>query len=185
MKNGVPIFLIIVSAGLSYFYVMPQYESVKELRRESKEYDDLLTKALELREIRQELSKRLNQIPPEDLDKLQKMLPEKVDLSQLVLDIDNLALSEGIIIRDIDTDDLSEGSSASRRSGSSSETQGPYKVVNISFKFESTYANAKTFLDKLESSLRIMDVSSLKVSKNEKNPSRQNYEMVVRTYWLR
>jgi Tfp pilus assembly protein PilO len=187
MKNTLPILLLIVSAGLLYFYILPRYDRVQALSLERDRYDDILSKSAELREIRRVLKDNLENVPPVALERLEKAIPSGLDvpqggldIPQLILDFNNLAVQRGIIIRNISTSNvMTDG----RRGGESKPTQ-PYTVLAINFNIQVPYSNLITFLKDIETSLRIMDVVSLSVKTGEVEPLLQGYELTIHTYWF-
>jgi Tfp pilus assembly protein PilO len=182
MKSILPIILLAVSVGLFYFYMRPQYANLAELRLERGRYEEVLSKSAELRVIREELRNKLESFSGTDLEKLEKTLPEGSDIVQLVLDLDSLAVKRGIVMRNIKTSDVSE--KVGRR-GIEVESNEPYKVIAITFSFQSLYSNFVSFLRDLETSLRIMDVVSINIDPNTEQPLLQDYDVTINTYWLR
>src|SRR3989344_894211 len=177
MKNFLPIILIIVSIVLGYFYLKPKYSEVVGLRLERDGYDQVLDKSVELRQIRDELSAKIDSFPQSDLDRLERMMPGEVDVVQLVLDMNNMAVKHGIIMRDIKSSEISD---TPARRGEAARPQTPYKVLALSFSFESLYNNLGPFLRELEQSLRIMDIASVSVKPSKTQPSiLQDYELTV------
>ncbi len=47
MKRYFPLFLIILSLAIMYFYVRPEYYTIQDTRAASLQYDDLIAKAAE------------------------------------------------------------------------------------------------------------------------------------------
>jgi Tfp pilus assembly protein PilO len=182
MKNFLPLILIIASIGLGYLYLKPKYFEFVELRLERSGYDEVLDKSVELRQIREELSEKLSSFSQSDLDRLERMMPAEVDVVQLVLDMNNMAVKHGIIMRDIEANELSD--SPTRR-GVPASPPTPYKVLTLSFTFESLYNNLSPFLKELEESLRIIDIVSVNIAPNKTQPILQDYKLTIHTYWLK
>ncbi|TSC59434.1 MAG: Uncharacterized protein G01um1014107_341 [Parcubacteria group bacterium Gr01-1014_107] len=179
MKNILPILLLVLSALLFYFYIGPRYSKIQALSLERENYDDILSKSAELREIRRELQDKLNNLSPAVLERLEKTTPRGTDIPQLVLDLDSLALKHGIIMRQISTQET-EGTGRGRQT----ESPKSYKMLAVTFHFEASYANLTSFLKDLETSARIIDVVSLKVNPNKEEPLIQSYDLTLHTYWL-
>lgn len=183
MRNALPIFLIVVVVGLFYQYIMPEYKQIVELQTERDGYDEVLAKADELRIIREELEQKVSRFSDEDLEKLEKMLPGEMDLVRLVLEVDNIALKNGIVIREIQAEEKDEKLPQS----GSGEPLSPkkFQTLSLSFQFKTGYANLIKFIPKIESSLRIMDIVSIKLTSDEEQRSVQNYQMTIDTYWVK
>ena len=92
MRNTLPIILIAVAIGLFYLYISPQYTNITALQTERDDYDEILSKSIELRQIRAELAEKTSRFSEAELAKLDKMIPLSMDLVRLVLEIDNLGL---------------------------------------------------------------------------------------------
>jgi len=182
MNNIRPIILIIVSVGLFYFYLFPEYVVIENLRAERDKYDNVLEKMGELREARKVAALKLEEFSVTDLDKLEKMLPGRLDLTQLILDLDNIALRHRIIMKDIKTAEIGEEPVGR---GEATVSAKPYKTVSVTFNAETSYANFISFLSDVEESLRVMDVISVKIKTDSENPSVQNYTASIYTYWLK
>jgi Tfp pilus assembly protein PilO len=180
MKNILPTLLFILSAALLFFYVFPRYDRVQALSLERDRYDDVLSKSAELREIRRVLKENLENIPPPALERLEKTIPSGLDIPQLVLDLDSLAVQRGIVMRNIKTVEVM----AAGRRGGEAEIAQPYTVLATSFTFQAPYSNLVAFLEDLETSLRIMDVISLNIRVDESEPLLQGYDLTVYTYWF-
>lgn len=184
MRNFFPIIIIVATAGLVYMYVWPQFNNVQELWADGRNYDDVLAKSAELRQVREGLREVLRDLPTPELEKLSKMIPSGSDNVQLILDIDNLARRRGILMEDIKTS-FSEDETGNARSGNATQSSGVYNTMIVNFQFSASYENLILFLRDIEDSLRIMDVLSIKIKGDEDRPKIQNYELSIRTYWLK
>ena len=103
-----PFILILVSAGLLFMYVDPTYDEIKVMRAEAAERNEALSRAKELQTIRDELLARYNTFPPEDVVRLNRMLPDHIDNVRLIIDIDQVAARYGMRVSDLN---LSAGES--------------------------------------------------------------------------
>lgn len=194
MNKSMPLILIVLSIGIFFFLIDPQYKEIKVLLDEKAENDRMLDLANELREKRDELQDKFNNISTEEKEKLEKLLPDTVDNVRLVLDISNIAEEYGITIRDISVEGDSSGDSSSSRTPSSPGSVGRSgAVVNngtdnigeiqLSFSVSASYDDFKDFLLDLEESLRLVDVTDFSVSLG--NDELYDYSITISTYWLR
>lgn len=182
MKNALPIFLVAVIIGLFYQYITPQYKHVRELQLERDGYNEIILKAAELRQVRSELETKVGQFSEEELESLEKMLPNDIDLVHLVLEVNSIALKNGIIMNNIVAEEKKVDVSGN---GSDQEmVRKDYNTLALSFEFETSYKNLKTFLPELERSLRVMDIVSLDIVSNEEQRTIQNYNMTIETYYI-
>ncbi len=198
MKSLTPIILILLSVGIFFFLIDPQYKKVQELQAEVEENDKTLEIAAKLRSKRDELREKFNKISQEERDELEKLLPDTVDNVRLIIDINNVAEQFGIVIRNIsiNTDEGTEASSGTVRSGGSSfegitgedaikyVDSSKIGVISFSFSVSAKYEVFLEFLRQLEESLRIVDIRNIQVSRSAEG-SIYDYQVTMDTYWLK
>lgn len=177
MKALTPIILILVSIGLFFFQIMPLYSDVKILRTEEKQLNEALKVAEELKKLRGELADRLASFTPEELSELERFMPPRLDSVRMINDVNGIADSNDIILRDIKTSD-------SGQSAGSASASAPYNVTAMSFAFSSSYAAALDFIKELEKSLRLIDVVSLAIKSSEKGGGNYDFNITLNTYWV-
>ncbi len=185
MRNFFPIIIIAATIGLVYIYVWPQYNNLKTLMADGRNYDEILAKSAELRQIRENLREVIRDLPSAELDRLAKMIPAGSDNVQLILDVDNLARRRGIVLENFKSSFSEDEVAAGRGAEASPGASSLYNTMTLTFKFGASYENLLLFLRDLEDSLRIMDILSIKVKTDSERPTVQNYEMSLRTYWLK
>ena len=192
MRAIFSIFGLIAAVGVFTLYTQPAYDNVQALQKEIAGYDQALDKAAELQEIKAALLERRKAFDPEDLDRLEKMLPNHVDNVRLILDLDRLAGHYGMALQNVVVSDPASASGGDTVIGSASGGDQKYDSLTLKFATRGTYSNFVKFLEDLEASLRIVDVVSLslgaeggssQLSRSSDNAYR--YEIAIRTYWLR
>ncbi|MEX0917169.1 MAG: type 4a pilus biogenesis protein PilO [Candidatus Paceibacterota bacterium] len=184
MKNFIlPVVFVLVSIALFVVYINPAYSEIKTLQTEREEFDEALNKSKELQAIRDQLLTRYNTFPPEDLERLQKLLPDNVDNVRLILDLDEIASSYGLRVQNVAVREGSEQSEENTSRPTIGKNNGSVSSVLLTFSVNATYSNFVAFLKDLEQSLRIVDVESLSFSSSENDL--YEYTMSVRTYWLK
>lgn len=176
-----PIILLITAIGLFSLYTNPTYQHTKVLSAKATSYQEALTKAQELRSVRDDLLKKRNEFSSEAVTKLNHMLPDNVDNIRLIIDINNIAARHNLTLTDVSLGDISDGS-APRNSGAVGSTGEPVGSVEVGFIVAASYDGYLAFLEDLEHSLRIVDVT--KVSFKAESGSITNYDFRIRTYWL-
>jgi len=182
MKNLTSIVLILIAVGLFYTFTSPQYEEVKVLGLEANEYQNVLRNASAISNTMSSLFERYEQFPREEIDRLEKALPDNVDAVRLALDLDGMASNYGIAIKNIKVE-----VSATEEEGviypASIYGGDAYGEVNVSFSFVSNYQNFRRFLADMESSLRIIDVRSVSFQPTESGL--YEHSVSVTTYWIK
>lgn len=208
MKNVLALIGFILAGVIYFAYTQPAYSTVKALKAEIGEYNQALQKASELKKLKEALLSRYNAFDPIAKDRLQKMLPDHVDNVRLILDMDSLAAKFNMPIQNvaIQTDSSNEKSesqmsvkpaagmgavagAASNKTAVStiSASKQKYESLTLSFSTRTTYDTFIAFIEALQSSLRMVDIISLSVSPegSSKGERLYNYDITIKTYWLR
>ncbi len=180
MRFAIPLVLVGAAIGLFVLWTNPTYTGSKALQQEVGEYDEALNKSQELRKVRDELLSRRNTFSTDDLQKLQRMLPDNVDNIRLIIEINNIAARHGIVLENVALGELSDSREA-RGDFAVGASGDPVGSVDVSFAVTATYETFLTFLQDLERSLRIVDVQSIDFSSEG---ARTQYSLKIRTYWL-
>ncbi len=185
MKSIVPAFLIAVSIGLYYLYINPHYATVQNLKTESGQYQLALDKAHELENQRDVLLTKYNNFSQDDITRLNRILPDKVNTVKLVTDIDAIAKQYGIAIRSVSVSQTVTDNSQTIQVGAGPERA--YNTTTIAFKFSSTYPNLVSYLKDLEKSLQMIDIQYVRfeVLESDLNTGVHAYEVSFNTYWLK
>lgn len=186
MKSITPVLLIVISIGLFYLHISPRYERVQTLRTEQSQYNDALDRVDELAISRDQLLTKYNDFSQDNLARLERFIPDKVNTVKLIADIDGVAGRHGIAIRSVTTTDQDIDNAQSISTSPSDEK--PYKTTQISFRFTATYPNLVLFLKDLEKSLQMVDVKmvSFQVPQGNQNSSGlSEYQIAIHTYSLK
>lgn len=191
MKAITPILFILLSIGLFVTVISSNNEQSNAL----KEQEDALTDVWEsTRELANKFSRQKEiwqSVTTTDNNKLKRLLPDSVDNVRLLREISRVADVYGLGIQDINVNageqpqenqaanDVTQGSSLNV------ETGAGFGTISIGFSVNSTYDAFKRFLGSIESSLRLIDVRKLTVTKVDQVPGLLNFDLVIDTYWLR
>ncbi len=195
----------IFAGGIFFYYTQPTYDGVQATQMQIAQYNAALDKAAELQSLKQSLLSRYNAFNPNDLDRLQKFLPDHVDNVRLILDLDSLAGRYGLGLQNVDVSGSSGQSGAKVQTaiGAVSASGQKYDSLTLKFTTHGTYSAFERFIADLESSLRVVDLVSLAISSNApgsiptavplagagnraagSEPS-YTYDITLRTYWLK
>ncbi len=178
MKGVIPIVCVVIAIALFYWYIDPTYASIKELRAEETTLNQALDRALELQQTRDQLLSRYNTFAPNDLDRLEKLLPDHVDNVRLILDLDGIASRYGMRVRDVAFEDPRKGQSTAELGPDESR----YESMIVSFTVSGSYDTFRQFMLDIERSLRIVDIETLNFTSGENNI--YDFSVALRTYWL-
>lgn len=182
MKFFLPLILIAAAGGLFFLWTNPQYQALKSTQAQVAALDSALTTAKELKERRDELLSKRNTFSTENVQKLERILPDNVDNIRFIIDINNIASRRNLSLRNVSLGSISDGKQA-RGSLSVGASGEPVGSAQVSFSLNATYDEYLLFVQDLEHSLRIVDVE--KVSVKPISPTLYDFGMSIRTYWLR
>ena len=93
-----PIILIGIATVFFFMFTNPIYNDISALNGEVEIYDTALDNSKALENQRDILTAKYNAIDPNNLTKLQKLLPENVDNVRLILEIGQIALPYEMVL---------------------------------------------------------------------------------------
>jgi hypothetical protein len=207
-----PLILIGLSVAIFFTFTSPMYNEITAIKAQIAQYNEALDNSKNLENERDKLTKKYNAIDPNNIAKLQKLLPNNVDNIRLILEIEGIAAPYGMTLKDVKYDSTDTPKKTTAKAGtpagaaasgapaitggggvSSTASNKDYGTWNLEFSTEGTYSNFLNFLKDLEHNLRIVDVSTIDFSSDSssnstnKNPLQQVYKYNVKfkTYWLK
>jgi hypothetical protein len=197
MKGLSSIILILLSIGLFFFFVDPQYKKVQALTAQKEENKKVLEIANKLKTKKDDLNTKYNQISQTEKEELEKLLPDTVDNVRLIIDMNNIAEQFGIVIRDVNINSKETTTSEAKKvvsqgsnfDGVLEENSIKYVdtskigVITFSFTVSAKYEVFLEFLKALEETLRLVDIRSMEVSRG--TGVFYDYRVVLDTYWLK
>jgi hypothetical protein len=189
MKNITSLILIILAIGLFFTYTDGEIKGMKTIQVSNAAYLTAIQNSQQLIAERDKVLAIYNTLTTQEKANLDKILPDNIDNVRLMIDMNNIASRHGIVLQGLSTSaDGSGGASGSNSRASSAVNSGTnpssdtVNPVSISFGFSSSYANFLSFMKDVESSMRILDISSMSVTANPTGT--YNYSMQLQTYWL-
>lgn len=185
-----PIAAIVIGLLVLFFFVRPMAEEMRTAQAESKEYADVLEKATQFNRLLGELTAKQESISATDRERIDLLVPKKVDEVRALVDLEYLASEHSMSFRDI-TAELAaeeiaeaEASGGSRRpTGTNEEAVSGLKSSQLSFTVLGTYEQFRDFLRDLERSLVLMEVVSITFGDNG-DGELTNYQVSVRLFAL-
>ncbi|MDD5589733.1 MAG: hypothetical protein PHQ47_00990 [Candidatus Portnoybacteria bacterium] len=164
-----------------FFLLMPAWNSITEAREE------FALKSQDLAENKEIIKKmeELNVIYESNLDefeKLESIVPHGPDLPSLLLQVENLAISNNLFLGSISISEVQEqklisppmmeeddsllGGAVSEEAVESRKntSKNDYKLLQLSLRLSGSYEAIKQYLRALENNIRLMDVASLELS---------------------
>lgn len=177
MNNIISIVIILTSIAVFFGYIDPQYANIKTLLDEKSQYDTAIKNSNELQATKKKLIEQAESMDIVNRDMLFKLLPDNIDNIRLIIDIDEMAKTHGMTIRNFKTDTAEQKETLGRDNNT-------YGTLTLSFSTAAPYDRFVAFLADLERSLRIIDISSIDFSVTDGN-SVYDYDVKVKTYWLK
>ncbi len=172
-----PIFFMIVSSLVYISYIEPTYVSINNLRAKKAVLEEYIVKANEAKINIDKLAKIEESFPPNYIVRLRTLLPDTIDSTRLIVDVNAFALLDGL---HISTPAIAVSSGDKRSSL-------PYVKHTISFSVKAPYATFRTFVSDLEHNLSLRDTSALEFSSQEKDDEVAKYrnpELIPHIYNL-
>lgn len=202
-RNITATILVIIAIGLYFTVTQSIYSDAQAVKDNNDQLSQALDNAQQIITSRETITSQYNSIPQEDRAKLDKMIPSSVDNIRLVIDLNNIALQNHFSLSDVKATVGSGNAAKGGAPGSSaapmpsSMPSAPVSVmgpassiseptldkVQISFKASASYDQWISFMQALESDLRVMDLTHLTVTANDSGT--YDFQAQFQTYWLR
>lgn len=197
-----PTILIVISFAIFFVFTNPIYDNIAQLRTVASSYNEALDNSKALENERDKLVQKYNSINPENLARLEKLLPDNINNIRLILEIEQIASPYGMVLKNVKYNATSEKDTAKKttpetagvvQGGTPTTTQSlrkDYGVWDLEFSTAGAYNNFINFTRDLESNLRIVDVSSIEFLSSTSvlsgsSPDSYKYNFKVKTYWLK
>ncbi|MEK7109331.1 MAG: type 4a pilus biogenesis protein PilO [Patescibacteria group bacterium] len=183
MRTLLPLILLVAAIGLFVGYTNNAYQGSKSVAAETVSYDQALTTAGKLKSQRDQLLSKRATFSTDDVQKLERMLPDNVDNIRLIIDINNIAARHGLTLKNVSLGTVSSASTA-RSAVAVGASGDPVGSVNLGFTVTASYDKFLSFLADLEHSLRVVDVEKLNFKIGDIKIDANDYALTIRTYWL-
>jgi Tfp pilus assembly protein PilO len=174
----IPVTLILLSSAIYVIYIDRFWNDISTALAKRTELEATIEKAKEANEKIDSLSKKYAAVPAETLRRLDVMLPEQVDPTRLVVDVNTIAARSGLILK---------GTTVMK--GKKEGKQGV--THSLRFSVSAPYVVFNAFMLDLERSLALRDSSSISFnSTTDENgnggvrSSISEYSVVIDTYSL-
>lgn len=184
MRLLIPSVLVVAAIGLFVAWTNPTYQKAKALSAQVGAFDEALNRAQELKSRRDELLSRRNTFSSDNVQKLDRILPDNVDNIRFTIDIQNIAARHNLALKNVALGTVSD-SKASRSALSVGSSGDPVGSAEISFAVIASYDDFLAFLQDLEHSLRIVDVEKISFKSGDNSVTgKYEFGLTIRTYWL-
>ena len=186
-RNITSIILIVLAIGIYFTYTSGQMSVLNSIQAENNQYISAINNAKKLINLRDTVLNQYNAISDNDKIRLDDMVPSNVDNIRLMIDISGIAGRHGITATGITTSADTNASGPTAKSTPSTinpiaMSGSGLSTVAISFSVTTTYANFISFLQDIERSLRVLDVTGITLSSSVSGV--YTYGVTMNTYWL-
>jgi Tfp pilus assembly protein PilO len=212
MQFILPVFILLASVGVFFGFTKNEYKTVQDRKAEVAEYDKAVQNSTTLLKKREELLDLKNKFQKNDLNRLNILMPDDVNSTKLIIEIEHLAKNvHNLSFEDPKYDPGKKIATAGTKDGGAPaiadsatpardikstlaktqelEGQKDYGSFELEFTLTGKYSDFISFLGDLEKSLRIVDIQQLEItpkeSKEGKGGDVLKYVLKVQTYWLK
>jgi Tfp pilus assembly protein PilO len=185
MKSILSILVISICVGMYFLYIKPLTVEIKVKNAQKAEYTKVLNRVKDIKEKREAIIADYNSISPEEVERLNKIVPEKINSVALLNDLNTIAERYSLVIKDFK---LIESDNASH-DVVNQENSGTSKTNQITLHVNGSYTDFLNFLEDIEYSLSLMDIVTLNIipgslSKNGEATTME-FALEANTYSLR
>jgi Tfp pilus assembly protein PilO len=194
-----PIVLTGIAISVFFVFANPIFQNISTMQSLGTSYNEALNNAEALEKERDKLTAKYNAMSPENLARIQKLLPENVDNIRLILEIEQVASPYGMVLKDVkynaatSTTATTNGTAVLPGGGASKAAPKDYGIFDLEFSTSGSYDNFVNFTKDLEKNLRIVDISSVSFSSDAGagliiktlGPEIYKYDFKIKTYWLK
>lgn len=183
MRTLTPVLSLVIAVSLFFFFISPQFTSVQELQKKIEEYKTATDKYKEFSATLEEKLSVKNSRSPLQTERLDALVPTMVDETQIIVDLEQMAKNQHMLFGNITTS-LDKATAVPKKDEKSTVVKNSeLEKAEISFAVIGTYDQFKNFLNELESSLTLFEVTKLLVSAQPGDF--QQFSVTVRTYALK
>ena len=108
-----PIILIAIAGTFFFLVTNPMYNSIAAIKAQAADYNNALGTSKTLESERATLTTKYNNIDPNNLAKLQKLLPDSVNNIRLILEIEQIAAPYNMTLSNIQYDTTNSATDSS------------------------------------------------------------------------
>jgi Tfp pilus assembly protein PilO len=180
MKPFLPILLIVISIGIFYLYINPNYTNIRTLLSQRSDYQTALANIEQVKQLRDSLETQYSNISPDDINRLNKVIPQNLNVVKLTADLDSMASKHAMSLRNVRVTEEASDSST----GITTKDSNPYKTTTMSFSVLGTYPSFVSFISDMEKSLQLIDVRTVDMKIASTQGNIMQFDLTIQTYWI-
>lgn len=174
-----PVLLVIAAIALFFFYVEPEYRDVQEMLTEKEAFDLSRAQADDLANIRDGLEAQYQAFSDREREEVNTFITPQPDQPRLFATLDEIASQNAVLLTDVS---LVTGSQSRSRARAQDERAGGIQTVPVSFGADGRYGNFLSFIEGVENSLQLMDITRIAITPSSDEGFVYSYEVDVQAY---
>ncbi|MBU2109753.1 type 4a pilus biogenesis protein PilO [Patescibacteria group bacterium] len=170
--------IIFIAAAIVIFFTwtQPYIKEIKDLRSQNNIINENLANLKELQSMRDEILSKYNSISQLDLDRLNKILPSQANAIELIIEIENIAKSVGMSLKNIDVSVPEE-----KQEVSSTDKAKIANIIPVTIRVTGPYSSFIAIMENLEKNLRLVDIE--KITFLSGDTDLYEYNITALAYW--
>jgi Tfp pilus assembly protein PilO len=193
-----PAILTGIAIATFFLFTNPIFNDIAMLKTQAASYNDALNNSKALENERDTLTAKYNTIDPNNLTRLQTLLPDNVDNIRLILEIGQIAAPYGMTLTNVQYNAAAAPTPPAAggivvQAAAPAAAPSGYGTFNLEFSVSGSYDNFINFTKDLQNNLRIVDISSITFSSGSAAsvpakagaPEIYTYDYKIKTYWLK
>lgn len=183
---------IIMAVSLFVLFTKPTFENVRASQAEAAGYTQALADAERLNQRINELVTQRNNLPSTEMEKLEILIPERVDEVSTVITLDTLAARHFLVFSDIVIAKAEGASTPTNRNASNNQNGAPLpgapekeaiEATAVKFAVSGTYDDFRAFIKDVEATLSLMDINDLSILGEDDDSATPNvYAVTAQIY---
>jgi len=153
------------------------WAEVNDLLDEREEFNEALINSRKLQDLRDELLEEYNSISSDDIEKLDVILPQRADVVKLVVDVEGMAESSGLLITNVGLSGVDD----QKKVVSDNQNGSQFNSFHIDLHLAGSYKAFLSFLGSLEKSLRIIEIEEITFSSGDIDLYK--FDVKIKSYW--
>ncbi len=188
IRATTPIFSIVIAILIFFFVIQPKFDEIKLLRTETDEYNAATAQYAAFNAKVQELILKRDSVKISDRDRLDLLIPEKINDTRLLVDVEAIAKKNNVFLVGVETSNDNIDPSSFTATNSEGQTESEIESSNdlltseITFTLIGEYFDFKNFLRDIETSITLMHITKIHVAGNSEKF--KLFNVTVRTYAL-
>lgn len=182
MKLIFSIFILAGAIAVFFLFARPELDKINILQAEESDIEQSLSELQELAKLRDALLSQYNAVNPLDIERLDKIVPSKIDSGLLIAELEAFSQQYNIVLNSISITDEQQQRQQQQRGGVVRDiAEQPFQKLPISLQAAGTYGSIRDFLKRLEINTRIIDIAQMRFTSGEEDFF--EFQIEANTYW--